>query len=193
MALAQNTSHPNVLIIMADDLGIGDVSAYQKGRLSTPNIDKLAQGGVRFTNGYASSATCTPSRFALLTGGYPWRNEKARILPGDAPMLIDTATFTLADLFKKQGYQTAVVGKWHLGLGNGTIDWNQAISQTPNDLGFDYSYIMAATNDRVPTVYVENRTVKGLLATDPLLVNYAQNFDGEPTALTHPALMTASR
>ena len=192
MALGQapKTTRPNVLIILADDLGIGDVSAYQKGKLHTPNIDKLANGGVRFTNGYATSATCTPSRFALLTGRYPWHNAKAKVLPGDAPMLIDTAMFTLADLFKKQGYQTGVVGKWHLGLGNGKIDWNQPISETPTDLGFDYSYIMAATNDRVPTVYVENRQVKGLQANDPLLVSYVQNFPGEPTALTHPALMT---
>ena len=132
MALGQapKTTRPNVLIILADDLGIGDVSAYQKGKLHTPNIDKLANGGVRFTNGYATSATCTPSRFALLTGRYPWHNAKAKVLPGDAPMLIDTAMFTLADLFKKQGYQTGVVGKWHLGLGNGKIDWNQPISET---------------------------------------------------------------
>lgn len=188
--LAQQKSRPNVIVIIADDLGRGDVSAYKKGILQTPNIDKLANGGVLFTNGYATSATCTPSRFALLTGTYPWRNERAKILPGDAPMLIDTASLTLADMFKKQGYNTGIVGKWHLGLGDGHIDWNKRISETPNDLGFDYSYIMAATNDRVPTVYVENRLVKGVQSNDPLFVNYDKNFEGVPTAISNPELMT---
>jgi arylsulfatase A-like enzyme len=187
---AQKQSRPNVIVIIADDLGRGDVSAYKKGTLQTPNIDKLANGGVRFTNGYATSATCTPSRFALLTGMYPWRNKRAQILPGDAPMLIDTASTTLADMFKAQGYNTGMVGKWHLGLGDGRIDWNKDISETPNDLGFDYSYIMAATNDRVPTVYVENRRVKGLQSNDSLFVNYDKNFDGAPTAISNPELMT---
>ena len=184
------TNRPNVLIIYADDFGYGDVSAYGQGQLQTPNIDQLAETGIRFTNGYATSATCTPSRLALLTGTYPWRNKDAKILPGDAPLLIDTASVTLADIFKKQGYSTGVVGKWHLGLGNGNVDWNQAIAKTPNDLGFDYSYIMAATNDRVPSVFVENRNVAGLTASDPLYVSYEKNFPGQPTALTNPELMT---
>lgn len=187
---AQKQSRPNIIVIIADDLGRGDVSAYKKGTLQTPNIDKLANGGVRFMNGYATSATCTPSRFALLTGMYPWRNERAKILPGDAPMLIDTASTTLADMFKTQGYNTGIVGKWHLGLGDGKVDWNKDILETPNDLGFDYSYIMAATNDRVPTVYVENRRVKGLQYNDSLFVNYDKNFDGVPTAISNPELMT---
>jgi arylsulfatase A-like enzyme len=190
---AQKSSRPNVIVIIADDLGRGDVSAYKKGIIQTPNIDKLANGGVRFTNGYATSSTCTPSRFALLTGTYPWRNERAKILPGDAPMLIDTASTTLADMFKNQGYNTGVVGKWHLGLGDGNVNWNKDISETPNDLGFDYSYIMAATNDRVPTVYVENRRVKNLQSNDSLFVNYAKNFDGVPTAISNPELMTKQK
>jgi arylsulfatase A-like enzyme len=105
-------------------------------------------------------------------------------------MLIDTASTTLADMFKNQGYNTGMVGKWHLGLGDGRMDWNKDLTQTPNDLGFDYSYIMAATNDRVPTVYVENRRVKNLQGNDPLSVNYDKNFDGVPTALSNPELMT---
>ena len=181
---------PNIIIIYADDLGYGDVSAYEHGLLKTPNIDQLAQSGIRFTNGYATSATCTPSRFSLLTGTYPWRNKNAKILPGDAPMLIDTTAATLASMLKKQGYRTGVVGKWHLGLGDGHVDWNKAISPTPNDLGFDYAYIMAATGDRVPTVYVENRQVVGLTPDDPLYVSYEKNFPGQPTALTNPELMT---
>jgi arylsulfatase A-like enzyme len=187
---AQKQTRPNVIVIIADDLGRGDVSAYKKGTIQTPNIDKLANGGVRFNNGYATSSTCTPSRFAMLTGTYPWRNDAAKILPGDAPMLIDTASTTLADMFKNKGYNTGIVGKWHLGLGNGSVNWNKEITETPNDLGFDYSYIMAATNDRVPTVYVENRRVKGLQSTDSLFVNYDKNFEGVPTALSNPELLT---
>ena len=181
---------PNIIIINLDDLGVGDVSAYKKGSLNTPNIDFLANNGVRFNKGYATSATCTPSRYALLTGLYPWKNSQAKILPGDAPLIIDTSLTTLPKVLKKANYTTAVVGKWHLGLGNGTIYWNKKISFAPSDVGFDYSFIMAATTDRVPTVYIENNKVVGLEEKDPLFVSYQQNFDNEPTAITHPQLMT---
>ncbi len=181
---------PNIVIIYLDDLGYGDVSAYQSGILPTPNMDRLANGGVRFTNGYASSATCTPSRYAFLTGTYPWRNQDAKILPGTAPLIIDTAQVTLPKILRKQGYHTAVIGKWHLGLGTGTVDWNQEISPGPNQVGFDHSYIMAATQDRVPTVYIENGRVVNLDPNDPIEVNYEKNFEGEPTAISNPELLT---
>jgi arylsulfatase A-like enzyme len=190
LAFSLKAQKPNVIIIYADDLGYGDVSAYKQGTLKTPNMDKLAKSGVRFTNAYATSSTCTPSRFALLSGIYPWRNPKAQILPGDAPMLLDTSKTTLADIFQANGYTTAIVGKWHLGLGNGSIDWNKEMSPTPNDLGFEYSYVMAATNDRVPSVYIKNRKVDNLDPKDPLFVSYKEPFAGEPTALTNPELMT---
>ncbi len=184
---------PNILVIYFDDLGYGDVSAYGQTTLKTPNIDMLATGGVRFTNGYATSATCTPSRYGLLTGVYPWRNDDARILPGNAPMLIDTAMVTLPKMLKKVGYRTAVVGKWHLGLGDGNVDWNEDIQQNTNDVGFDYSYIMAATTDRTPTVYIENRKVVGLSKTIRCHVSYGKPFPGEPTAITNPELMTKQK
>src|SRR5690606_34367569 len=114
-------SLPNIVIINMDDLGYGDVGAYGATEIKTPNMDKLANGGIRFTNGYASSSTCTPSRYALLTGIYPWRNKDAKILPGTAPLLIDTAIMTIPKMLKKSGYQTGIVGKWHLGLGNGQV------------------------------------------------------------------------
>lgn len=181
---------PNILIIYLDDLGYGDVSAYQSGTLPTPNMDRLANGGLRFTNGYASSATCTPSRYALLTGTYPWRNQNAKILPGTAPLIIDTAQVTLPKILRKQGYHTAIIGKWHLGLGTGNVDWNQQISPGPNQVGFDHSYILAATQDRVPTVYIENGRVVNLDPNDPISVNYQRNFEGEPTAISHPEMLT---
>ncbi len=181
---------PNILFIYLDDLGYGDVSAYGAGTLQTPNMDVLANGGIRFTNGYASSATCTPSRYALLTGTYPWRNQNAKILPGTAPLIIDTAQMTIPKMLKAKGYETAVIGKWHLGLGTGVVDWNQEISPNPNHVGFDYSHILAATQDRVPTVYIENGRVVNLDPNDPISVDYDKNFEGEPTGLDNPELLT---
>ncbi len=182
-------SKPNIIIIYADDLGYGDLSSYGATELSTPNMDKLANGGVKFTNGYASSATCTPSRYALLTGTYPWRNKRAKILPGTAPLLIDTTEVTIPKVLKQQGYQTAVIGKWHLGLGTGVVNWNEHISPGPNEVGFDYSYIMAATQDRVPTVYIQDGYVENLDKNDPISVSYRENFEGEPTGKKNPELL----
>lgn len=181
---------PNVVIIYMDDLGYGDMSAYGATEIKTPNMDKLAHGGVRFTAGYASSATSTPSRYALLTGEYPWREKNAQILPGEAPLIIDTTQLTLPKMLQEKGYHTGIVGKWHLGLGVGTVDWNQRVSPGPNEVGFDYSFIMAATQDRTPTVYLQNGHVVGLDPDDPLFVSYQQNFEGEPTGLDDPELCT---
>jgi len=191
-AQQQNTQKklPNIVFIYADDLGYGDVGAYGATELKTPNMDALANGGIRFSNGYATSATCTPSRYGLLTGVYPWREKDAKILPGTAPLLIHTDQMTIPKMLKEKGYHTGIVGKWHLGLGEGNLDWNQKITPSPNEVGFDYSYIMAATQDRVPTVYIQNGFVVGLDPKDPIEVNYDKNFDGEPTAITNPELLT---
>ncbi len=183
------SSKPNIVLIYFDDLGYGDVSAYGATEITTPNIDRLAEGGRIFTDAHSSSATCTPSRYALLTGEYPWRNERARILAGTAPLLIDTLQLTLPKILRDNGYHTGIVGKWHLGLGNGNIDWNKHIYPGPNDVGFDYSYILAATQDRVPTVYIENGNVVGLDPDDPIEVSYKENFPGEPTGLENPDML----
>lgn len=185
----QAKQKPNVIVILADDLGYGDVSAYGATTIKTPNIDRLANEGVSFTNGYACSATSTPSRYGLLTGMYPWKKPNARILEGDAPLLIDTNQYTLPKMMQSAGYTTAAIGKWHLGMGNGKLDWNKPISPSVNDVGFDYSCVIAATVDRVPTVYIENGSVVHTDPTDPILVSYVQNFEGEPTALTNPELV----
>ena len=180
---------PNIVFIYLDDLGYGDLSCYGATAIKTPNIDALANGGVRFTNGYATSATCTPSRYGLLTGVYPWRNKDAKILPGSAPLLIGKDQLTIPKMLKEKGYQTAVVGKWHLGLGTGIVDWNQQLDAGPNDVGFDYSYIMAATQDRVPTIYIDNGKVVNLDSKDPITVNYDKNFPGQPTGKENPELL----
>lgn len=185
----QKIKSPNIVFIYADDLGYGDLGAYGATELKTPNMDALANGGIRFTNGYATSATCTPSRYGLLTGVYPWREKDAKILPGTAPLLIGINQMTIPKMLKEKGYHTGIVGKWHLGLGNGNLDWNTKISPSPNEVGFDYSCIMAATQDRVPTVYIQNGLVVGLDPKDPIQVDYSKNFAGEPTAISNPELV----
>lgn len=179
---------PNIIVIIADDLGYGDVSAYGAKAISTPGIDRLAEEGLRFTNGYSTSATSTPSRFALLTGEYPWRYG-VHILPGDAPAIIRPEMETLPKLLQRAGYATGAVGKWHLGMGDGSVDWNRHISPGAKEAGFDYSFLMAATNDRVPTVYIRNGQVVGLDPADPIRVSYKQNFPGEPEARKNPEML----
>ncbi len=181
---------PNVIIIYIDDLGYGDVSCYGATKVKTPNIDNLASTGIRFTNGHSSSASCTPSRFSMLTGGYAFRVEGTGIAPGDAAMIIKPETRTLADLFSEAGYKTGVVGKWHLGLGGeGGPDWNGYITPGPQDIGFDYSFLIPATGDRVPCVYTENGRVLGLDPTDPITVNYKEKVGNDPTGLENPELL----
>ncbi|MBF9252684.1 arylsulfatase [Pontibacter sp. 172403-2] len=188
--LARAQQSPNVIYIYADDLGYGDVSCYGATKISTPHIDKLAKQGIRFTNAHSTSATCTPSRYALMTGQYPWRKSGTHILPGDAALIIPTDKTTLPKLFKKAGYTTAIVGKWHLGLGDQVEkNWNEAIKPGPNEVGFDYSFIFPATADRVPTVFMENHTVVALDPADPIAVDYENKVGNDPTGKEHPELL----
>lgn len=185
------SDQPNVIIIMADDIGYGDLSWFSTNTISTPNTDRLAKEGVRFINCYATSATSTPSRYGMLTGMYPWKKKGTGIASGDAPMLINPEQYTMSDMFKSAGYVTGAIGKWHLGLGGerGKQNWNGLVSPNLSDIGFDYSYIMAATGDRVPCVYIENGRVVNLDPNDPIEVSYTTPFEGEPTALTNPELL----
>lgn len=189
--VGQVTKLPNVIFIYADDLGSGDLSCYGAENVSTPHVDLLAQQGTRFTNAYSTAATSTPSRYSLLTGEYAWRRQGTGVANGDAKMIIDPNRYTLADLFQQKGYATAAIGKWHLGLGSktGEQDWNGVLDYGPEDLGFEYSYIMAATGDRVPCVFIENNKVANYDSSAPIEVSYKQNFPGEPTGKDNPDLL----
>jgi arylsulfatase A-like enzyme len=180
---------PNIVIVYADDLGYGDVSANGAPTIRTPNIDAIAAEGLRFTNAHAPAATCTPSRYALLTGEYAWRKKGTGVLPGDAALIIEPGRATLASVLRRAGYATGVVGKWHLGLGAGDLDWNRDITPGPLDIGFDYAFLMPATGDRVPCVFVENRRVAGLDPADPIRVSYRDAIGSEPTGKDRPELL----
>ncbi|MDF1737628.1 MAG: arylsulfatase [Verrucomicrobiales bacterium] len=180
------TTKPNVIVIMADDMGYGDLSCYGANQFETPNIDQLAAEGQRFTNGYCSASTCTPTRYSFLTGTYAFREKGTGIAPPSSPLIIPHETHTIADMFQSVGYQTAVVGKWHLGLGGEEgPQWNADLKPGPLEIGFDYSFLLPTTNDRVPQVYVENHRVLNLDPADPLWVGMKKPDDDHPTGITH--------
>ncbi|MFS2486886.1 sulfatase-like hydrolase/transferase, partial [Phocaeicola vulgatus] len=121
-----NREQPNVIIILADDLGYGDLECYGAKNVQTPNVNRLAGEGIRFTNAHTIAATSTPSRYSLLTGEYAWRRPDTDVAAGNAGMIIRPEQYTMADMFKNAGYTTCAIGKWHLGLGDktGQQDWN---------------------------------------------------------------------
>lgn len=179
---------PNIVIFYVDDLGYADLSCYGAKGVETPNVDRLAEEGLRFTDAHSSAATCTPSRYSLLTGQYAFRNNAA-ILPGDAPLLIDPDLPTLPKMLKKAGYTTGVVGKWHLGLGRGEVNWNEEVKPGPLEVGFDYSFLLPSTGDRVPTVYLEKYSVVNATSSDPISISYSDPVGDRPTGLSNPELL----
>jgi arylsulfatase A len=183
--LATDTARPNVIVIMADDLGYGDLSCYGATALQTPHIDRLASEGQRFTSGYCSASTCTPTRYSFLTGTYAFRVKGTGIAPPNSPALIGPGTTTIASLLKQAGYRTAVIGKWHLGLGAGQPDWNGELKPGPLQIGFDHCFLLPTTNDRVPQVYVQDHRVLNLDPADPLWVGERKPSEDHPTGITH--------
>lgn len=188
-------NRPNVILLVADDLGYGDLSCYGATRVTTPCVDSLARTGLLFTDAHACASTSTPSRYAMLTGEYPFRKAGTDVAAGNAGMIISPEQFTVADAFKEAGYRTGAIGKWHLGLGSKTAeqDWNGKLDKDLADIGFDYHYIMAATADRVPCVFIENGRVANYDASAPIEVSYRKNFEGEPTGKDNPELLTKLR
>ena len=172
------SQRPNVILIVADDLGYADISCYGAKGVKTPAVDRLAKRGIRFTDAHCVASTSTPSRYGLLTGCYPFRKANTNVAAGNAGMIISPNQFTLADLFREQGYKTGAIGKWHLGLGSKTAgqNWNEPLDEHLADIGFDYSYIMAATADRVPCVFIENGRVANYDPSAPIEVSYQKAF-----------------
>ena len=186
---AATVPKPNVIVILADDIGYGDLSCYGATKVKTPNLDLLAKKGLRFTDAHAAAATCTPTRYAMMTGQYAFRKKGTNILPGDANIIVEPGQSTVQSVFKKAGYATGAVGKWHLGLGKKTINWNVDIKPGPLEIGFDYAFLIPATGDRVPCVYLENHRVVGLDPKDPITVNYQDRIGTEPTGKERPDLL----
>jgi arylsulfatase A-like enzyme len=186
-ACEENKPVPNIVLIMADDLGYGDISCNGSKTIATPNIDQLATNGLRFTSGYCSASTCTPTRYSLLTGTYAFRVQGTGVAPPNAPALIQPGTPTIASVLKQQGYATAVIGKWHLGLGKEEPDWNGDLKPGPLEIGFNHCLLLPTTNDRVPQVLVENHRVRNLDPADPLWVGNKQPSPEHPTGMSHRA------
>ncbi len=167
--LTHAATKPNVVIIYGDDVGFGDVGVNGSKMIPTPNIDRLASQGINFTDAHSPAATCSASRFTMLTGILAHRRNITILSPTSA-LPIKPTEYTLPKIFKDAGYDTAVIGKWHLGLGatENSADWNGEVKPGPLEIGFDYCFLMPNTNDRVPCVYLENHRVVGLDPADPI-------------------------
>lgn len=180
---------PNIVVILADDIGYGDLGCYGATKVRTPNLDKLAAAGTKFRDAHSPAAVCTPTRYSLLTGQYSFRHRPgASILSGVAPLSIPSDRSTVASMLKKAKYATGVVGKWHLGLGDKETDYNGDIKPGPREVGFDKSFLIPATGDRTPCVYVEDGRVVGYDPNDPIRVNYTAKVGTEPTGKENPEL-----
>ncbi|MBI5692503.1 MAG: arylsulfatase [Verrucomicrobia bacterium] len=190
---AASDSPPNIVLIYADDLGYGDVGCYGATKVRTPHIDRLAREGRRFTDAHSASAACTPSRYALLTGEYPFRVDNWGPIFGRAGLIIDPAKTTLASLLRGAGYATACIGKWHLGFGTKTPDWNGELKPGPLELGFDWYYGLPTVSSHAPYVLVENHRVLGLDPADPLVFGGLPETPKYPEKILNAQAMSGAR
>lgn len=159
-ATSAAADRPNIVYLLCDDLGIGDVRAFnpERGKIATPSIDRLAAEGMMLTDAHTSSSVCTPSRYSILTGRYAWRTRlQSGVLWGKGAPLIDRDRPTVASFLKQQGYATACLGKWHLGLGFGEQEYEAPLTDSPIDHGFDYFFGISASLDIPPFAWIENR------------------------------------
>jgi arylsulfatase A-like enzyme len=188
---AREPDKPNIVFILGDDVGYGDLRSYGATLTKTPHLDRFAREGRRFTDAHSPASMCTPTRRAFLTGTYSWRApEGSVILAGNSPLCISPGTFTIASMLKQAGYATGMIGKWHLGLGGkGGPDFNGEIKPGPLEIGFDSAFFIPATGDRVPCVYIENHRVVGLDPADPIEVSYREKIGDEPTGRENPELL----
>ncbi|MFD2257846.1 sulfatase-like hydrolase/transferase [Luteolibacter algae] len=174
-------SQPNIVVIYTDDQGYGDVSHLNPdSKFQTPNIDRLIKGGINFTNGHSAGSACTPSRYALMTGRYPWRTElKEGVGDVDQPSMISEGRLTIGGMLQQNGYHTACVGKWHLGMelpgSRGDRDWSEPILEGPVDRGFDYWYGIP-TSPKLVCAWFENRGLAPGAAEPDLLTYHKKNF-----------------
>ena len=171
---------PNIIVILADDYGWGSLGCYgAPAQLKTPHLDRLAREGRRFTNAYAPSSVCSPTRYGLMTGRYDWRTrgDGGGVIGAAAPLQIETDRLTLASLCKGQGYRTAAFGKWHLGLQAppGRTDWNKPLAPGPRAIGFDYFFGIAANAWNGPHTFIENETLLGRIPGEKIRImeNYS--------------------
>jgi arylsulfatase A-like enzyme len=184
LAALAETAKPNIVFILADDIGYGDLGCYGATKIKTPVLDRFAKEGRRFTDAHSPAAVCTPTRYAFMTGEYAFRKQGTGILPGIAGLIVAPGRMTVPGMLKLAGYTTGVVGKWHLGLGTTPTDYNTEIKPGPLEIGFDYAWLLPATGDRTPCVWVENHRVVGLDPKDPIKLDYSVQR-GEPRSFVN--------
>jgi arylsulfatase A len=185
----QAAENPNIIVILSDDYGWGSATCFGAKDLKTPNLDRLAREGRRFTHAYAPGSVCSPTRYGLMTGRYYWRTsvKDGEVLPGNAPLHIETNRLTLASLCKSRGYATGAFGKWHLGLqaGPGRTDWNEPLKPGPLAVGFDYFHGLAANPWNGPHSFIENDQLLGRIPGQVVAIT-GQREEATTTGILKP-------